>query len=325
MKVSGVSIFPLAMDCNRPLLSLCIPTNGRTDWVLPLLGSIYSQNVDLALFEVIITDNAQNPELEKTVKGMEHPNLYYYPTESSGFTNQIDAFEKCNGEFCKMLNHRSILFPGSIKSLLSLVEEYYKEKPIIYCANGEIKKKEDLISCDDLDSFVQNMSIFSTWSAGTGVWREDLNNIRNKPIDKTFPHTVFLFDIREHSRYLIWNKPYHSLQHDSGKGGYNLFEAFSVSFLDIMTNLRKDNRISLDSFLIIKRDVFLFLRDMHFKEAIMPTDHTYILNDKQKYLCVYYSLHDYRLMLLHNYFIDFPIMIFKKIKKIFGLVKKKKN
>ena len=55
------------METPEPLLSLCIPTNGRVDWVGPLLSSIYSQQVDNSLFEVVITDNARNPELEKAV------------------------------------------------------------------------------------------------------------------------------------------------------------------------------------------------------------------------------------------------------------------
>ena len=93
------------MENDLPLLSLCIPTNGRAEWVIPLLESIYSQEEDPACFEVIITDNAGNPQLAAAVDAMAHPNLKYFPTESAGFTNQIDAFEKCRGIFCKMLNH----------------------------------------------------------------------------------------------------------------------------------------------------------------------------------------------------------------------------
>ena len=177
------------MENKIPLLSLCIPTNGRTEWVIPLLESIYSQQEDPALFEVVITDNATNPQLASAVTTMAQPNLKYFPTASAGFTNQVDAFEKCSGIFCKMLNHRSVLLPGSIRMLLSLVERYRVEKPLIYCTNSVLKKKEEYIECEDLDAFVSQLGIYASWSAGTALWRDNLQDIRSKPIDSTFPHT----------------------------------------------------------------------------------------------------------------------------------------
>ncbi len=304
------------MDNDRLLLSLCIPTNGRADTVIPLLDSINSQQEDSERFEVVITDNAGNPELEKAVRAMDRPNLRYYKTQAEGFTNQIDAFEKCRGLFCKMLNHRCILLPGSLHALLGIIEDNLAEKPIIYCANGDVKDKREQIECEDLDSFVRQMGIYSSWSAGVSAWREDLDGIRNKPYDSIFPHTVFLFDLRKNSRYLIWNRHYHELQDDAGKGGYNLFEAFGIRFLDLLNRLRLEERISLDTFIKLKRDVFVFLRTMHFKETIMPTDHNYILTDLKKILSVYFSPSDYRKMRLYNYTVAPVALAANKIRKI---------
>ena len=42
------------------LLSLCMPTNGISEWVFPSLDSIYNSSVDESLFEVIVTDNGNN-------------------------------------------------------------------------------------------------------------------------------------------------------------------------------------------------------------------------------------------------------------------------
>ena len=42
----------------RPLLSLCIATNGVSEWVFPVLDSIYSQEVDQSLYEVVVTDKS---------------------------------------------------------------------------------------------------------------------------------------------------------------------------------------------------------------------------------------------------------------------------
>ena len=61
----------------KPLLSLCLPTNGIIEWVFPVLESIYSQNVDTKLFEVIVTNNGTNDEFHSMMLeySQKHENL----------------------------------------------------------------------------------------------------------------------------------------------------------------------------------------------------------------------------------------------------------
>ena len=56
----------LKMESNTLLLSICIPTNGVVEWVVPVIESIYAQEVDKRLFEVVITDNGGKDDLKKT-------------------------------------------------------------------------------------------------------------------------------------------------------------------------------------------------------------------------------------------------------------------
>ena len=48
------------MENEKLVLSLCLPTNGISEWVFPVLESIYSQNVDESKYEVIVTDNGSS-------------------------------------------------------------------------------------------------------------------------------------------------------------------------------------------------------------------------------------------------------------------------
>ena len=180
------------METNSILLSICIPTNGIVRWVVPVIDSIYAQGVDNSLFEVIITDNGESTDLMEAVKKYKQANFHYYKTNAQGFTNQIDAFEKCSGVFCKMLNHRSCMIPGSIEKIIALVKKYQVEKPILYFAEGNVKG-DDVIECASVDEFVRRMSYWVSWSAGTGAWKKDIVDLREKEIDKMFPHTVYLF------------------------------------------------------------------------------------------------------------------------------------
>ena len=61
----------------NPILSICLPTNGSVQWVIPTLRSVYEQGVDLSLFEVVITDNGENSKLAEALIDFDYPNLRY--------------------------------------------------------------------------------------------------------------------------------------------------------------------------------------------------------------------------------------------------------
>lgn len=276
------------MEEYSPILSLCIPTNGIVEWVVPLIESIYFQNVDNALFEVVITDNGDSEKLSQILSKYEYPNLYYYHTTSKGFTNQINAFEKCNGLFCKMLNHRSRLLPGSIDKMISIIRKYKDDMPILYFAEGHANGG-NFISCDSVDDFVCKLSFWVSWSAGTGAWKKDLKDISGKSINVMFPHMVFLFGLRKESKYVIWNESYEEMANDTGKGGYDLFKTFGVTLLDVLNELRISERISANTFISVKKELFKFLIKLYLNEVLLPTKHTFILQNIQESVSVYFG------------------------------------
>lgn len=273
---------------NQILLSICIPTNGIVEWVVPVIESIYAQDVENSLFEVVITDNGGKDDLREALKRFEYPNLHYFISTSKGFANQIDAFERCSGLFCKMLNHRSKMMPGSINSLLALIEKYKEEKPIIYCAEGNAKGGE-LMECENTNQFVRSMSYWVSWSAGTGAWKSDIIDVREKQIDKYFPHILFLFGLRDESKYVIWNVKYEIMGSDEGKGGYNVFDAFGITLLDILSELRIRDRITLETFVAVKKELYGFIKALFLNEVVMPTKHTFITQNIPEIMDVYYG------------------------------------
>lgn len=52
----------------QPLISLCIPSSGRIQFLEKTLDSIYAQETDDSLFEVCISDNSDNNETKKLVE-----------------------------------------------------------------------------------------------------------------------------------------------------------------------------------------------------------------------------------------------------------------
>lgn len=297
---------------NNLLLSICIPTNGVVEWIIPAINSIYSQGVDNNEFEVVVTDNGEKDDLEIAVSQFEYPNFHYYRTNSRSFENQIDAFEKCSGVFCKMLNHRSKMLPGSIFRLLEVIKKYKEEKPIIYCAEGHVKGGE-YVECENVDEFVRSLNYFISWSAGTGVWKEDLKDVRKKKIDKMFPHIVFLLGLRNESKYVIWNQEYEQMGDDSGKGGYDLFDTFAVHFLDIINGLLREGRIQQKTFYYVKKELLRFLVKLYKDEVVLPTKHTFILQNIRRNVKTYYGNLGFYMMVVCAYLLVVKQFLFQGI------------
>lgn len=293
------------------LLSLCIPTNGSVQFVLPLLESIYSQGVDDSMFEVVITDNGKDSKLSEAVKSyMLHGNIFYYKSELEGFVNQVDSFKRSNGLFIKMINHRAQLLPGSLQDLIEFVYTYRNTQPIIYCSNS-VLKLEDITVCNDFDSFVKKLSFYSSWSAGVGIWAKDKIILDDLSYNKMFPHATIVFETRQNSKYIIWNKKLMIIGDEPTKGGYNLFHTFAVLYLDLLNDLQNRKRISSSTFKSVKNDLRVFLASWYY--IIFCTTHQYTFSTEEfkKHILTYYGYIDY-------IYIKYRGRIVRFIKKIIG-------
>ena len=76
---------------------------------------------------------------------------------------------------------------------------------------------------------------------------------------------------------------------DSGKGGYDVFKAFGVVLLDILNELRVRNRITINTFISVKSDLFVFLRQIYTNEVVLSTKHTFIIQDVADSMSIYYG------------------------------------
>lgn len=282
------------MSNNQPLLSICIPTNGAVEFIIPVLESIYSQNdVDKAKYEVFITDNGLDSKLEVAIQPFMHNgNLRYLATTDKGFLNLITSLKLGKGIFCKMLNHRSILIPGSLKALVEMVEKYKKTQPVIYCTDKSIKG-DDIIFCENFNSFVRTMSYYSSWSAGIGIWEKDKQILEKIECNEMFPNTSLLFEMRQESEYVIWNKKYQNMMDEPTKGGYNIFHTFAVVFLDLLNDLERRGRISSSTFRSVKNDLRMFLSMWYYNIVCTPNQYTFSIDGYKKHILIYYNYYDY--------------------------------
>ena len=192
---------------NRPLISLCIPTNGVIHWVFPVLDSIYAQGVEEEKFEVVVCDNGHNVEFKEKIRAYrdKHRNFIYAETDAPVFLSEPETYKLASGELIKFINHRTMLREGTLKYYLDFVcsNQDKNEKPIIYFSNGELNGG-GVEKFSSFNEFARNLRIYSTWSTGITIWKEDYDRLPSDTVfNELFPHTTILFHERQRHTYII--------------------------------------------------------------------------------------------------------------------------
>ncbi|MCX4350769.1 MAG: glycosyltransferase family A protein [Lachnospiraceae bacterium] len=278
-------------------LSLCLPTNGISEWVFPALDSIYLQEVDINQFEVIVTDNGSNDDfsMKMEIYSNNHQNIIYKKTDAYMFDNQLEALKIARGDYLKFVNHRSIWKPGRLQYMIDFLKQNEEEKPVIYFSNGVLGWGPMFKEFSGFDEFVRNLGIYGTWTSGVGIWREDFDRIpKDYKYDKISPHAGILYAERNRSKYIINEFKWMSeidLDH-SKKGKYDLYKAFALDEFIITLNLYRDGDISIETLISVKEDFRKFLQDLYYDFNLLKKPCSYDLNGFDKYLGVFFDKED---------------------------------
>lgn len=278
---------------NNPLLSLCIPTNGISEWVFPVLDSIYAQKADVSLFEVVVTDNGNNVDFQNQMEdySRQHENLIYKKTTAFMFENQIEALRIANGEYLKFVNHRAVLEPNALQWMIDFINQYRDEKPVIYLSNGSLKLKE-VYETDSFDGFVKGLREFASWTTGVGVWKSDFEKIpTDKVYNKISPHSDVLFAERHKNKYVIADNIWsHELDtNHSKKGTYDLYKAFGIEELSITLGLYLDGDISIQTLQFIKKNYEKLLVNFYRDFSILKRPCSYRLESFENCVSVFFN------------------------------------
>lgn len=286
---------------NNIVLSLCIPTNGISEWVLPVIDSIYCSNIDKNKYEVIVTDNGNNLNFKEVIRKYTqiYSNLIYEETESSGFLNQIDSFKLARGKLIKFINHRMKLKPEAIKYFINFAEQYQEEMPVVYFSNGVLSEFDKNINVfTNFDEFVLHLKRYSSWSAGVTIWNKDISILEKLNYNKLFPHTDILFLNKNNKKYIIDNtellNEIHVENHEK-KGTYNLFYAFAVEYPGILFNLMQKGFISEKTFITLKNDILDFLAELYINFILRRKKSSYIFDDINSHISIFFSIIEFYL------------------------------
>ena len=298
-------------------LSLCLPTNGISEWVFPVLDKIYTQEADVNEWELIVTDNGSNEDFSNRMKEYTaaHENLVYKKTEAYLFENQIEALRLAEGLFLKFINHRSILEQGALQWMIYLVKKNMNDKPVIYLSNGVLRYREqgDYASFDE---FVRGLREYASWTTGVGVWKSDFDSIpRDWIYNKISPHSDVLFWVRDRERYIIDDRKWcHDIEMDhSKKGKYDLYRAFAVEEISITLSLLNDRSITPNTFKYVVSCYEKFVANLFYDFNISRQPCSYILDGFNDSMGIFLSKRRVLLRAYSRIFIMAAVKVYRMI------------
>lgn len=287
------------------LVSLCIPTNGILEWVIPVLDSIYNQNIDNDLFEVVIADNGNNIDFYYGIKMYldKFDNLIYKHTNATGFLNQIECFDMASGEFIKFINHRMPLINGALEKFINIARNYRSTKPIVFFTNGTMPSKKTLLEFTDFDNYISCIGYMSSWSGGTAIWRNDFKKEELKAYNRLFPHIKYVLSNSTCNLYLVDNTKifYHPQTDETKKGNYKLYQAFGLELPMIFFDIKKKNMLKQTTYKKVLKQIEKFLAIQYCELELEKKPCSYDLSDFTDYVSIFFNPHKIIIMAYIRY------------------------
>ncbi len=223
----------------RPLLSICIPTYNRAEYLRDSLENITSDPAFDHRVEVVISDNASTDATQDV--GREYaerfPNVRYFRNdENIRDANFKLALHRAEGLYLKLSNDTLRYRPGTIAMIVSEIERtggntpLYFYPPIPFRPSGRYEATTP-------DEFLDHVSYFIGWIAGFGILRKDLDclDVDPKYTRLQFSQVAWTMEtVRKNGNAVIRFGDFYDIVTPPGKGGYNFFKVQICNLLAVL-------------------------------------------------------------------------------------------
>lgn len=243
------------MSTPNPLLSICIPTYNRIEFLTRALSSILIQMDGLEnVIEIIISDNASTDETENYCKEIvsQSSNVYYskHEVNKGPDYNIAHLYSKAKGHFVWVLGDDDYLSDGSLSNICSLLKNnlstniiYVNSKP----HTENIDKTVSVINYTTIDNnevFAKRIGVYFTFISGVIV-NKAINKVSKEFVDKYQQTSLIQLSwvytaLKNGTRFIIINNHYVIVQVDN-TGGYKLFTVFAKNLASITNDFFSGN------------------------------------------------------------------------------------
>ena len=240
---------------NKPLLSICIPTYNRSDYLKKTIESIVIQDeFKNHKVEIVISDNASTDNTRKVCQEFEKKfsNFHYFRNEFNIYDKNFPlVISLANGVYRKLSNDSHIYLQKAMYCMCDLIERHIDIKPCIYWAidrfttNIKIGKESKF----NFEDFIVVSGEHITNIISFGMWEDDykyldsINDEKNCMMKLWQAYTILKL-ASSHRDIIIYSNILVKEQTVKDKEvSYNVFEIFHDNYLKILSKYKLSNKI----------------------------------------------------------------------------------
>lgn len=232
------------MNNKRPILSICIPTYNRSNYLKQTLDSYVNNKAFDEEVEIVISDNASEDDTREMVSHyMElYPNIRYFRNDVNLVDKNMSlAMDRGSGHYLKLMNDNLLITEEGLQYLKDSIKEEISNKTPILFTNGIIfnKKKPDCVRCNKFDDLVENISYVVTAIMILGSWKEDWDRVKDKQkyAELRLCQDDWIYQIMANKeRMLLYTGSYckYLVLDKKCRTGYNWFEVHVTNYYKIL-------------------------------------------------------------------------------------------
>ena len=250
----------------KPLLSICIPTYNRADYLSKSLDSLVClPEFSSTEVEVIISDNASTDGTKEIVKRYsdKYRNIYYYRNDENIKDGNFPTVIKlAHGTFRKFCNDTLIYTKDYLSYLLDNIKLYQNDRPFMFFPNHNFgKKQKDLYACNDINEFLRICSFYITWIGAFGFWEDELLLVDDwfaGGETHLWQTKVLLEILSKKNAMVVLNKQKVSVQDVQKKDiSYGLYNVFYTNYLQLLKNKIECGVVDQSCYNFLRKDVLL--------------------------------------------------------------------
>ena len=273
---------------DKPLLSICIPTYNRAEYLKNSIESIICQDeFKNKQVEIVIADNASTDNTESVARpyAQRYGNIFYYRNEKNINNDNFPfVLSKGNGILRRLCNDTLCFEAGALKYICDVVRKYEQTKPYI-CWLGS-KGRPDI----ERMNFSKGIKTVSYWitAIACSIWDNECDGIEKD----TYGTELMLWQVRktlelsaEKDNMVLINKALTSTQNVYKKDvSYGLYHVFFENYFTVLNPYFESGKLTEDDKNYLEKDLLLnFFLDWCVKWKLQNTTLQY---SKTEDLCV---------------------------------------
>jgi abequosyltransferase len=247
---------------NKPLLSICIPTYNRVEYLIKCIDSIICQKEFInKQVEIVISDNASIDntfnEIEKYIK--KYDNIYYYRNNVNINNDNFPlVLSKGNGILRRLCNDTLCFKEDSLQYMCQIVKKYEKTKPFIcWTENDKISEIEELNFEDGMSKASYGITSIASFS----IWEDECVGLEND-VKGT---ELLLWQVRKtlqlvnlKNRMVLINKNTSFVQYVPDKNiSYGLFHVFYENYFKLLNPYFENGVLSKETKEFLEKDLLI--------------------------------------------------------------------